>query len=232
MFPGFSPFLVDWNRSNPSFFDYSRQLGSLSDYMVNIYCDQDPGLKSLFSTLVLMGILNEEDAQCFRVRSDVEGAFFFLVSAALLLAFVNTFVKRASSQYLRDVDARDAPVLHTHEKEHEIEVDDAKALITPVPVLFTDRFRWFLVRDDSPSKYLGVFSSSSLDDSMENDEDHTGASSAKDRSAEHGTAPLSPSSSRDPADEIAQVESASESFGVFRSSSVDSGEVYTNTDDD
>ena len=64
-----------------------------------------------------MGILNEEDAQCFRVRSEVESAFFFLAAAALLLAFVNTFVKRASSQYVRDVNTKNAPMLHAHEKE-------------------------------------------------------------------------------------------------------------------
>ena len=163
--------------------------------MVNVYCDQEPELGTLFGMLVLMGILEEKDAQCFRVETAVESPFFFLASGALVLAFLNTFVKKAACQYVRDVDERCVPKFQSPTVEQQMNVDLAKDLLDPLPVLFSDRFRWFLVRNESRREYLQVFSTSSLERPA--DESTLEADANNGRSAENITVnqSISPESS-------------------------------------
>jgi hypothetical protein len=52
-----------------------RQLGPVSEFMINSYCES---LKDTFAQMVYYGILKEEDAQCFSVRSAVEPESFVL----------------------------------------------------------------------------------------------------------------------------------------------------------
>jgi hypothetical protein len=124
--------------------------------MINSYCDS---LQGTFAKLVYYGILAEEDAQCFSVRSSIEGGSFMLAAGAVLLALLNTFVVKAVIQYFRDKDElekrclddepSDAKSYHTSGTASEEEIDDDRAAqIHPVPVLFTDTFRWTLRRDD------------------------------------------------------------------------------------
>jgi hypothetical protein len=123
----------------------SWQLGPISEFMINSYCDS---LKDTFAQLVYYGLLDEEDAQCFSVRSSIEGGSYILAGGAVLLALVNTFVTKAVFQYFRDqVDSNeediDAAILE------DAEPDTVDKNIRPVPVLFTDTFRWLLRRVDS-----------------------------------------------------------------------------------
>jgi hypothetical protein len=128
--------------------------------MINSYCDS---LQDTFAQLVYYGILAEEDAQCFSVRSTIEGGSFMLAAGAVLLALLNTFVVKAVTQYFRDDrDALEKMIVpadevsdvksdHTSDTASEEESDvngHAAARIQPVPVLFTDTFRWTLRRDD------------------------------------------------------------------------------------
>jgi hypothetical protein len=132
--------------------------------MINAYCDS---LKGFFAQLVFYGIIDESDAQCFRVETRIESASYILAAAAVLLALLNSFVMNAALQYFRD---KDSAVAERHLAERKLEgsvADDMEELnvgemrekITPVPVLFTDRYRWFLSREhamvaiasDSPS---------------------------------------------------------------------------------
>ena len=124
--------------------------------MIDSYCDS---LQGTFAKLVYYGILAEEDAQCFSVRSRIEGGSFMLAAGAVLLALLNTFVVKAVIQYFRDKDELEKRCLdgepsdvksdHTSGTASEEEGDgDHAAQIHPVPVLFTDTFRWTLRRDD------------------------------------------------------------------------------------
>ena len=130
---------------------------------------------------------------------------------AVILAFLNTFVKRAAAQYLQDKELQDESVMYTTKGDGRIDVAKAKAKIQPPPQLFTDRFRWFLVGSSSPlESYLQVFSASSLErtggvtesgaavDALYDDVDAMNDETAAD---------LSPTSSRDDAEEAMEINS-------------------------
>jgi hypothetical protein len=77
------------------------QLGGVSEYMINVYCDP---FKSTFTSLSYYGILKESDAQCFRVDASVESASWILVASSLTLFILNHFIVGASSQKALDDD--------------------------------------------------------------------------------------------------------------------------------
>jgi hypothetical protein len=132
----------------------SWQLGPISEFMINSYCDS---LKDTFAQLVYYGILKEEDAQCFSVQSSIEGGSFVLAAGAVLLALINTFVIKAVVQYFRDNDELEKECLGDEEKcsnsddtlNSEVDPYEFHACerIHPVPVLFSDTFRWLLCRE-------------------------------------------------------------------------------------
>jgi hypothetical protein len=113
--------------------------------MLNDYCGN---LKGTFSQLVYYGILDESDAQCFRVESVLEIGSYILAAAAILLGLLNSFVMKAVLQYFRDMDAQDERQTGLDDEE-PIEISKALEEIHPVSVLFTDTFRWFLLREDT-----------------------------------------------------------------------------------
>ena len=133
----------------------SWQLGPVSQFMINSYCN---GLKDTFAQMVYYGILKEEDAQCFSVRSSIEAGSYILGAAAVLLAILNTFVNKAIVQFFRDKDELEKRCHGVEETEDSLKsegsvsLDDVEessltertSVIHPVPVLFTDRFRWLL----------------------------------------------------------------------------------------
>ena len=122
--------------------------------MINTYCEN---LKETFAQMVYYGILKEEDAQCFRVEARIENASYVLAAASVALALLNTFVMRAANQYFRDLDLTKKEFKAMSDRNGE-EIEDATQAIrriTPVPVLFTDAFRWFMVREDAdPSRRI------------------------------------------------------------------------------
>jgi hypothetical protein len=172
------------------------QLGPTSEYLINGYCE---GLTDTFSSLAYFGILSEDDAQCFRLRGNVEGGCFALIVAAFGLAFLNTFVTRAVFQYQQDNTDEDqreqgplvVPANMTQHLAATMEVEEVIEKIRPTPVLFTDTFRWML--DSSPlpaaaqsngksvnskkndvdvnsTKLTGVLTASTMDIEQESDE--------------------------------------------------------------
>jgi hypothetical protein len=116
--------------------------------MINSYCGS---LKDTFAQLVYYGILDKRDAQCFRVETSVESGSYVLAVAAILLALLNTFVMNAVLQFFRDKDAEAETSVGDifPDGTDEMDLSDAMKSIKPVPVLFTDRFRWFLNREDA-----------------------------------------------------------------------------------
>jgi hypothetical protein len=120
--------------------------------MINSYCDS---LEDTFAQLVYFGVLKEEDAQCFSVQSSIEGGSFMLAAGAVLLALINTFVTKAVLQYFRDKDEEEKRIrddkseisedITNSDVDGENDADGGfAARIHPVPVLFTDTFRWML----------------------------------------------------------------------------------------
>jgi len=135
----------------------SWQLGPVSEFMINSYCDS---LKETFAELVYFGLLKEEDAQCFSVRSSIEGGSFLLAFGALLLAFLSTFVTKAVIQYLRDQGESEKKLRDEEDSlygsdytapsdDDNMEDKGMSARIKPVPVLFTDTFRWLLYQENN-----------------------------------------------------------------------------------
>ena len=117
-----------------------RQLGPVSEYIINAYCG---GLSATFAQFVYYGILKAEDAQCFRVNTSAESGLFLLAAGSILLALLNSFVLKAVRQHNRDKRTR-----VDHRKTLALEDRrDLVETIHPVPVLFTDRFRWLLRRE-------------------------------------------------------------------------------------
>ena len=127
--------------------------------MINAYCDN---LQDLFAQAVHYGILRDEDAQCFAVEASIAPGFFYLTIAAIILALLNSFTGKAVYQYFRDRDpskksfrdvVSDTGLTNADSDEEQDDVVDAgfAARIQPVPVLFSDTFRW-LLRTDSKSK--------------------------------------------------------------------------------
>lgn len=109
--------------------------------------------------MVYYGILKEEDAQCFRVNARLESASYVLAAASVALALLNTFVMRAVNQYFRDIDLskREFKATPGRDGEEIEDVTEAVRRVQPVPVLFSDAFRWFLIRQDSdPSRQIFV----------------------------------------------------------------------------
>jgi len=116
--------------------------------------------------MVYYGIIKKEDAQCFRVNTSINGGFYILAAAAVLLALLNTFVLKAVRQYDRDKDqqehdkAQNSPPRRAMLKQlattrpEEFSDDAAKFdEIRPVPVLFSNTFRWLL---DGEKKYNDI----------------------------------------------------------------------------
>lgn len=125
------------------------QLGPVSTFMINSYCE---GLSGTFALLAEFEIIEASDAQCFKVSTGIEYGTYILVFGAVLLALMNTFVMKAVKQYERDQSA----IIAILEEEKMAKITDfseedvvtARESITPPPVMFTDTFRWFLLRED------------------------------------------------------------------------------------
>jgi len=132
----------------------SWQLGPVSDFMINAYCKN---LEATFAQMVYFGILKEKDAMCFGVTSRIGHNAFILVVGAILLAFLSSFVSKAVAQNFRDQeheglqmnrqnDAHNSFSSLTSQSNSDDGVSDSRMIanIRPVPVLFTDTFRWML----------------------------------------------------------------------------------------
>jgi hypothetical protein len=115
------------------------QLGPTSNYIVNGYCGR---LQPVFAMLVFYGLIEEEDAQCFSLKAELEPAIVILVVAAVLLFLLSLFVAKAANQRTRDDEDSLNSKDFARKSAESFEVDEMN--IKPVPVLFTDTFRWLL----------------------------------------------------------------------------------------
>ncbi|KAL7427314.1 hypothetical protein ACHAXH_001630 [Discostella pseudostelligera] len=156
------------------------QLGGVSEHMINVYCG---ALKDTLSSLAYYGILNAEDAQCFKVNASVEPGSWVLVAASILLFMLNHFVVRASMQKTLDDNVPPEQRLHTdrwmkrkesmvetqgssggaeeeEEEEEDAAVEDEKVRgnrepsVSPVAPRFTDYY--FFVTNRIDEEYHNV----------------------------------------------------------------------------
>lgn len=81
-----------------------------------------------------------------------------IAGAVAIIMFLSVYIGKATNQYFRDTD-RFLGMIKVDERLKELmaeaEDDQLSAIrnqIEPTPVLFTDRFRWFLVRDPTSTR--------------------------------------------------------------------------------
>eukprot|EP00536_Pseudo-nitzschia_multiseries_P008906 jgi/Psemu1/257673/estExt_Genewise1Plus.C_2360017 len=129
----------------------SWQLGPVSEYMFNAYCGS---LDGFFAQLLQYGLIEEADAQCFSVQGSLEPGSLTLVVAAVWLALLNSFVTKATRQY--DFEQKSAirersivAMEQASPPKSPAEAQVKKDKIRPLPVLFTDAYRWLLRGDDN-----------------------------------------------------------------------------------
>ena len=132
------------------------QLGGVSEFMLNNYCEE---LKDTFTNLAYFGIIDDEDAQCFKVAASVEVASWVLVVASIVLCVVNHFIIGASNQKTQDDNTPTEQRLHTDrwiqinkndDQESSTrgasnETDDSSEVannVSPITPRFTDDYRF------------------------------------------------------------------------------------------
>ena len=129
------------------------QIGDVSDFLLNAYCDP---LRETFTSLSYFGILDNEDAQCFRVDATVESASWILVAAIIVLGISNHFIRSAARQKQQDDDTPDRMRFHADllqqskltppsrsatrsSKDQEVEdEEDEIIVVSPISPRFTD----------------------------------------------------------------------------------------------
>jgi hypothetical protein len=120
------------------------QIGDVSELLLSRYCGNS--LDSTLSKLASLGLIQPDDAKCFRVQAGIEAGAFVLVAAGTVITFLGSFVSMAVTQRTHDETRSELDKFWLRvPRDH---TDDGTALmgkIDPVPVLFTDQFRWFLV---------------------------------------------------------------------------------------
>jgi hypothetical protein len=176
----------------------SWQLGPISEFMINSYCGS---LKDTLGELVYYGILKAEDAQCFSVESTINGGSYILAIGAILLSIATTFVNKAIVQYFRDV-RNEERLQNGNAWDSESDAESGyqnttSTRVQPVPVLFTDTFRWLMVRVDhrrcsnSFLSAFGKFSRASRESSVPSAPLTEGNSSGSDMESAEGGSVLS-----------------------------------------
>jgi hypothetical protein len=123
------------------------QLGGVSEYMVNVYCE---GLRGTFTSMAYYGILREEDAQCFRVDASVESASWILVVASIILCLVNHFIVSASNQKTQDDEIPAERRLHSDRWLQNKEPADLTVGMT-MSVSVDEEDDWVDLVDNEPS---------------------------------------------------------------------------------
>jgi hypothetical protein len=114
----------------------------------------------MFAELSYYGLLKEQDAQCLRTDVKVEPPFYVLFVGTILLATLNTIVMTAVAQYFRDQETKTLVGGGTNTNAVVSDLNDltyyetgngetSAESIRPVPVQFSDRFRWLLCREDT-----------------------------------------------------------------------------------
>lgn len=157
------------------------QLGGVSSFMINEYCGM---LDGFFTTLAFYGIVDESDAQCFRVEASVSTASWMLFAGSILLGLVNHFILQASKQKHKD-ECIHARRLHSDRWQPSkldvgisetvsVSMDEEEDLnnwrnnaVAPVAPRFTDFYHFATVRGESRTDVNTGFVISTVTDEIE-----------------------------------------------------------------
>jgi Paraquat-inducible protein A len=139
----------------------SWQIGELSTYLLESYCEDIGGF---LSQLVYYGIIEPIDAQCYRVDATIKGGSYFYVVICALLFLLMSFVGKAARQLRYFRESHMYAVLKsaraTYMDEEPKKMSELK--LKPVPILFTDQYRWLLQSDTGSSGRASVSEENSL----------------------------------------------------------------------
>merc|ERR1712038_2038149 len=119
----------------------SWQLGTISEYMINDYCDS---FETAFAAFSYYGFISGEDAQCFRVNAQVQNSTWILLSAAVLLSILSHFIGKAASQQEEDEYNKKIqdPISDQSIEDEVSDLHDVK--IKPKAPRFVDYYRFLL----------------------------------------------------------------------------------------
>jgi hypothetical protein len=119
------------------------QIGDISSYLLDDYC---ANITEFLSQLVFYGIIEPQDAQCFRVVATIKSGAYIYVIASAFLAVLGAFVGKAvyQLQYFRESNIFAVLSRTQDDMRDEMPMKGTPDDMKPVPVLFTDSFRWLL----------------------------------------------------------------------------------------
>lgn len=151
----------------------SWQLGGVSEFMINEYCG---AMNPIFTTLSYHGVVDEVDAQCFRVDASVKVGSWLLVAASIIGGMINHFIISASTQKVRDDIIPDNRRLHSgrwltnkqstgtvmesssqddaEEGEQSQSSDGTK--VSPIPPRFTDFYSFATTTVEQDDRLTGT----------------------------------------------------------------------------
>lgn len=99
--------------------------------------------------------MKSEDAQCLKTDIVIDPTFYILLTASLTLALLNTFIMKATAQYMDELKNVNIMIYMSKELDIDIGVNDEKLTkenVDVVPIQFTDRFRWVLINNENISQ--------------------------------------------------------------------------------
>ena len=123
------------------------QVGDISEIMVQDVCES---LNQLFSSLYLLGILNEESARCFQVSIAIEKGFYMLLIVSASLIWLNNLTMKACEHLKRNFFVSKSNKGKRNQQKNGKDIHDQKTKqfidmkneLKHVRVHFTDRFSW------------------------------------------------------------------------------------------
>jgi len=114
------------------------QISPISSFMFSGFCEN---LEDGLAAMAYYGIIQEEDAQCLRLKGSVGSASYTLVIAATVLTVLTTLVQKAVTQYVHDKTIPFRPTRTISENTTREDEEEDKLDTKPVrfvPLEFTD----------------------------------------------------------------------------------------------
>jgi len=126
------------------------QLTEISMLLMGRHCQ---GLGAIIELAVDAGLLESEGLQCYVVNSSMEMGFLLLIAGCFCVFVLHNFVTSGSKQWKASTEARpptssSKPIGATSSFTDE-DLQEKIDMIAAPSAVFSDRFRWFLVSDQS-----------------------------------------------------------------------------------
>jgi Paraquat-inducible protein A len=123
------------------------QVKGISQFFAETYCTT---LTSLLRSLAYWGFLSESDDQCISMEATINASSLSFLVAVVVLFFLKVFARDAlrhrvqeENNQLQIVKSNSSDTQNANQTELKVNINDLR----PLPVHFTDRFRWALRSD-------------------------------------------------------------------------------------